>query len=312
MATDRAARQSRPGGYSFESWHFFLAGANGDYLVVAPGAARGPEGDFAFIQLGQAEGATFFEYDADRAALTSRPFSVRVDESVFSLSGISLSIESEVVNVRGEVSFEERLRYRRSGLSDPFAGAGGMPSRHSILALRSACSGTVEINGRTLDFTGGDLYAESRRGKALAKGWLWAQASFGNGGAFALSALVDQRPGLPRSRIAACVHDGKVQRSMARDSRILDFRANRESLSIVLEDSRGTLAVEMGRGPQLSFKAPESGVAARSVPVCLESRASAVLRDRAGRLLYEGESTRGSLSLTDDMVDFLRGMAKGG
>jgi hypothetical protein len=112
------------------------------------------------------------EIAADRKALL-----IKAGDSTFSKDGADVNVRSRDVTIIGRLTFG-KLTPPHSDIMGPYRFVPFMECRHSVFSLTHPISGSLTVNGRTLDLTGGVGYIEGDRGRSFPKRYIWTQCSW--------------------------------------------------------------------------------------------------------------------------------------
>lgn len=176
----------------FEGWYFKCISADRKRAIaIIPGMAIDPQGaHHAFIQVINAvSGKThYFHFPYDQFDSALDRFAIRIGENQFDASGISLSVQTPEGQIAGQLGFSDvhlfPTNWHSPGIMGPFSFIPFMECYHAIIHLFHTLHGSIELDGETLDFTGGTGYIEKDYGRSFPRTYLWLQAShFDNGDA---------------------------------------------------------------------------------------------------------------------------------
>lgn len=151
----------------FEGW-YFKHQKEGQTLAVIAGRAD----ESAFIQVITQDGSYRADYPLSAYRKDNR---LRIAESTFSPEGISLSISHKDMTLRGFLRYD-RLTPIRRDIMGPFRFF-PMQCRHTIVSMKHELTGSVCLNGRDMDFTGGKGYIEGDAGQSFPKSYTWVQCN---------------------------------------------------------------------------------------------------------------------------------------
>ncbi|MCL2225776.1 MAG: hypothetical protein FWB96_12485 [Defluviitaleaceae bacterium] len=152
----------------FEGWYFKHQVA-GKSLAVIPG--RADDSAFIWVITDKKSYSVLYplsEYDkrADR---------IRVGNSTFSASGISVDIQSAELSLVGNIMYEN-LTPIRGDIMGPFRFF-PMECRHEVISMNHAIHGTVILNGETQNFSVGKGYIEADSGRSFPSEYTWIHSN---------------------------------------------------------------------------------------------------------------------------------------
>jgi tocopherol cyclase len=170
----------------FEGWYYKLVDATEQHrIAIIPGIFLGENAkrDHCFVQVldGMAGSATYHEYPAEAFNAARDAFDVTVAANRFTGEGLQLAIEGEQRTVNGELRFRHPTPWHVSlaspGVMGPFAWVPEMECYHGVLSFNHEIDGALEIDGETVDFSGGRGYMEKDWGKGFPAGYVWLQTN---------------------------------------------------------------------------------------------------------------------------------------
>ena len=279
----------------FEGWYFRCQTREGKGLALIPALHMDENGTkTASIQLITEDRSCLVDYPYDKFRAQRDELHIEISGNRFSADGIALDISREGMLIRGSLRFGP-LCPLGSDIMGPLRFVPGLECRHSVFSMYHSVGGTVEINGSSLDFTGGIGYIEGDRGTSFPKRYLWIQDGWENG-SFMLS--VAEIP-LVTLRFTGCICafwlEGRLYRiATYRGARVI--RWNSEFASV----RQGKYRVEvrlLEQNPK-PLKAPDSGRMLRTVHECIRSRVQ--IRILMGdRVLADRISDRAAFEFSD-------------
>jgi tocopherol cyclase len=170
----------------FEGWYVKLVDPAQDArLALIPGVFLAPEEDGpheAFVQVldGTTGRSWYTPYPLSDFTAASDSFAVQVGPNRFSSGGVVLDIPD--LGLSGRVDFQRPLdpwpvTRRSPGAMGWYAWMPFMECYHGVVSFGHGLSGTVELDGRRLDFTGGRGYIEKDWGQAFPAGYVWMHSN---------------------------------------------------------------------------------------------------------------------------------------
>ncbi len=170
----------------FEGWYFKLVDASQSarYAVI-PGVFlhNDPAQQHAFIQvLDGATGASWFHpYPLDDFDAARDHFEVRIGRSRFSTERILLDIQRADQTLKGELRFAGGVPWpvtlASPGIMGWYAWVPTMECYHGVLSFDHAIQGSLTIDSKSIDFSGGKGYIEKDWGKSFPQAWVWFQSN---------------------------------------------------------------------------------------------------------------------------------------
>jgi len=205
--------------------------------------------------------------------------------SLFSPSGLAIDIP----RCRGVVLFHE-LTPPRYDIMGPFAALPFMECRHRVVSLRHRAEGSLTVNGREYDLTGGIGYIEGDSGRSFPRRYLWTQCLFEEG---SLMLSVADIP-VGHTFFTGVIGFVYMKGSEIRIASYLGAKVYRADKSVVVRQGDFTFTAEIMSKPAKKLYAPMKGKMVRTIhedPVC----------SARYRLFQDG---RALLNLTTDRASF--------
>ena len=170
----------------FEGWYFKLVDSQmKSAFAFIPGVFFSPGGkyDHAFIQVvdGMKRAYQYERFAVDNFSAARDIFSVKVGGCSFGRSGLDLNLVGQKAKVKGRVGFSNHLDWPDSFLNPGSMGFYNyipkMQCYAQVCAMDFDLDGRLEINGQSIDFTGGKGYIEKNWGAAFPYSWVWVQGN---------------------------------------------------------------------------------------------------------------------------------------
>jgi len=236
-------------------------------------------------------------------------FEVGITKNTFSSEGLSVDIDTAEGSLSGQLSFTDVHPFPVSrlnpGIMGPFSFVPFMECSHAIIHLQHQLSGIIELDGESMDFTGGVGYIEKDYGRSFPRSYLWLQAShFESGNAsFVFSRaripfLGSEFPGF--FAYFTNFNDVNIRFATYNRSKLTDWQVDtdKKTCSGVLKGPSGTLSFEakmLGGG---TLRAPVDGLMDREIIESITATVSIKLTDRHGKVMYKGTSTETGMEIS--------------
>lgn len=194
---------NRTGSY-FEGWYLKHQNNAGQVLALIPAFHIDHAGRrTASIQVISNHGTWWLEYPAAQFQADQKQFGVHIGRSRFSYQGIDLHIEQSGLSLRGTLTYGP-FTSLRSDIMGPFRFFAGMQCSHGVLSMGHSLRGTLELNGKEIDFSNGIGYIETDRGRSFPSSYLWTQCVWGAPEGGSLMLAVATVP-LPVGSFTGCI-----------------------------------------------------------------------------------------------------------
>ena len=165
---------NRTGPY-FEGWYFKHQSLQGQTLALIPAFHIDREGHrTASLQVISNDKSWWLEYPEAQLHVSRQPFHIQIGQSSFGRQGIDLHIHRDGLSFCGTLQYGS-FTALRSDIMGPFRFFEGMQCAHGVISMGHSLSGTLELNGKHLDFSDGIGYIETDRGRSFPSTYLWTQ-----------------------------------------------------------------------------------------------------------------------------------------
>jgi hypothetical protein len=180
-----------------------------------------------------------------------------------------------------------------------------MECYHGVVSLDHVIEGALDIDGRTIDFTGGRGYTEKDWGRSFPSSWIWLQSNHFSTPGSSFTASVAIIPWIGRSFpgfIIGLWHQNKLYRfATYTGAKIHKLDVNNRRIYWVVGDRRHTLEISLDRPdfPAALLHAPTINGMDRRIEERLD--ASIQLRLHAGKdLIFEETGRHAGLEVVGD------------
>jgi hypothetical protein len=171
----------------FEGWYYKLIDSTEEHrYAIIPGVSfgtDGPEGPHSFVQVldGLSGRTAYHVYPLEAFHAARERFEIHVGPNRFTGDYLELEIEEEPLSVRGRVDFEGPVGWPVTlpapGIMGWYAWVPFMETYHGVLSFDHGLRGSLVVDGRELDFSGGRGYIEKDWGKSFPSAWVWFQTN---------------------------------------------------------------------------------------------------------------------------------------
>lgn len=255
-------KQNRQDTY-FQGWYFKFQTKDGDALALIPALHIDRQGRAsASLQVISKARSWWLSYPGNALCWDKDRFQIRLGESRFQAEGVQLQVEGEGLALHGSLRFGPFLSLR-SDIMGPFRFMPGMECVHGVHSMGHALEGTLYLNGRRLDFTGGLGYVESDRGRSFPERYLWAQSTWPGAGSLMLAiASIPLLGGAFTGCICAVCYGGREYRlATYRGVRVLNWSKE----GAILQQGHCRLAVKVLQRQAQPLRAPVEGAMGRTI-----------------------------------------------
>jgi hypothetical protein len=297
-------RQSPP---FFEGWYYRLVSADetARYAII-PGVILGQNGH-AFIQVldGVRARTAYHTFPLADFHASKKDFEVDIAGNVFSLQGFTLHLDSTQGLTSGEVKIDSPrpwpVTVASPGIMGWYAWVPAMECYHGVLSFDHPLSGSLNMAGTRVDFSGGRGYIEKDWGAAFPEGYVWMQTNHFEQAGVSLTASVAIIPWLKSAFpgfIAGLWMDGVLHRfATYTGARLEKLAITDEQVEWVMRDRKHRLEILASRAEAGLLKGPTTLDMGKRVSETLNARLEVRLSGIAGGTIFEGTGRHAGLEV---------------
>ena len=295
----------------FEGWYYKLVNADEDHrLAVIPGVILGKQAH-AFIQIldGVQGKSTYHTFPIESFRAAPDEFAVSIANSSFTQDKASLDIADEIARVRGELHFSGGTPWPVSllspGIMGWYAWIPRMECYHGVLSFDHLIHGSLELDGREIDFSGGRGYIEKDWGQSFPDAWIWFQSDHFKQPGVCLTASVAMIPWL-RNAFRGFIVGFWSGRELYRfatytGAHIDELRLDDRRVVWVIHDRTHTLELEACQVPGAALRGPTKVEMGKRVDETLGATINVRLKFTSGELIFAGEGKYAGLEINGDL-----------
>jgi tocopherol cyclase len=256
----------------FEGWYFKLVDASErETVAIIPGVSFDADGQnaVAFVQLLDTAGASsaYFQYGIDQFRSSSRTFEFEIGRNFFSSYKISVDAAQGAASMKGTLLFSGVAPWPVTLLSPGamgwYAFVPFMECYHGVLSFDHTIEGTLNINGRCIDFTGGRGYMEKDWGRSFPRYHVWIQTNHFDRPGTSLMISIANIPWLRsyfNGFIAGLLHAGHLYRfATYTGAKLTLFRVEKDQLTVHICSDDYRLEVQISEQRGITLRAPVLG-----------------------------------------------------
>jgi tocopherol cyclase len=301
----------------FEGWYYKLVSADEKHKVaIIPGVILGQDAH-AFIQvLNGVDGSTAYHIfpSGDFQADPSR-FALGIGQNRFDSSRLAVNIDRQEGQLKGEILLGPLSPWPVTLLSPGIMGwytwVPRMECYHGVLSFNHTLKGTLDLNGKTMDFSDGRGYIEKDWGQAFPAAWVWFQSNhFGNAPACitASVAIIPWIKRVFRGFIVGFWLEGKLYRfATYNGAKIESLQVTDEQVTWVLCNRHYRLYLNACRVQGGLLRGPTRLDMGKRVLETLSATVQVQLKTLQGALLFEGIGAHAGLEVIGDIPQLLQG-----
>jgi tocopherol cyclase len=303
----------------FEGWYFKQSNLDGDVVLsIIPGISLAEEDRHAFIQLlDGTSGVAYYErFGVEEFKPGLEPFSVRIRDNFFSLSGVELDIRGEV-SVKGSLRYSDLSLFRGGvGMRGVMGWYGFVPfleTYHGLISMDHVVDGSIVINGDRRVFDAARGYIEKDWGCSFPSSWVWFQANSFKERGVSLMVSVAVIPWLHSSfvgHLAIFLHRGEViNLSTYCGGKVTRLEKMDTGLQMRVENKRYSLDIWADSGRFVDLRSPKMGIMKGRTAETLRGFVEVSVFDKKEKsTLFSGASPGLGLEIMDDEGELKKGV----
>ena len=300
----------------FEGWYFKHVTQDLSYTFsFIPGVSLVENDPHAFIQImsGYTGITDYIKYPLDEFKWDKSKLFLKVGSSTFAKRGIILNINSENINLTGQIDYNNIVKYPKSifspGIMGWYSFIPFMECNHGIVSVNHDLFGEILINRNVIDFNKGKGYIEKDWGVSFPEAWIWIQSNNFEEHDTSFSFSIAKIPWMGRFFIGfiAFLYLNKMFYlfSTYNKSIVSEINHNKEIIEITVRNNRNTLKIRVIKNSFGDLKAPVSGEMSRRIKESIDSEVHLQLLDKADNLEYEGIGKSVGLEIIEKIFDYI-------
>jgi len=289
----------------FEGWYFKVVSPEEDYaFAFIPGISMPEQKEeaHAFIQVLDGKKCT-----ADYQRFQAKDFQPSDQKFFLQLAGNSFSanhLELDLPNIKGRLEFSNLTPWPKMlyapGIMGWFSFVPFMQCYHGVVSVNHQISGSLEINGKQVNFSGGKSYIEKDWGVSFPNAWIWTQSNhFGPDEKVSLMASVANIPWVGThfvGYIVGFLWEGKIYRFATYTGAQMKAALGEDRVTLAFKDRKHELRIIAHKGPGGDLISPISGEMTGKVNESMQARLE-VSFYKNGQLVYSGEGRNAGLEV---------------
>jgi tocopherol cyclase len=301
----------------FEGWYYKLVSADEKHkIAIIPGVILGRDAH-AFVQVleGISGTSAYHRFPFEHFSAESSRFAIAIGENRFDGNGLSLNIDRPEGRIAGDVLLGPLspwpVTLTSPGIMGWYAWVPGMECYHGVLSFDHALQGSIKLNGKSMDFTGGRGYIEKDWGQSFPAAWVWFQSNHFHNASACITASVAIIPWRQRSFrgfIAGFWLEGKLHRfATYNGAKIESLYIFDDHVDWVLRNRQLRLSLTARRVQGGLLRGPTRLDMGQRVLETLNATVEVRLETLQGAIVFEGIGAHTGLEVMGDLPRLLQG-----
>lgn len=291
----------------FEGWYHKIVSAdqNSRYAII-PGVILG-ENAHAFIQVLNGVSATvaYHTFPVGDFWASDKDYQIRIGGSTFLPTGFVLALDTPAGKVHGEIRVHDvkpwPVTLFSPGVMGWYAWMPSMECYHGVLSFDHPLTGSLEIDGKKVDFTGGRGYMEKDWGASFPEGYVWMQTNHFDQANICLTASVAVIPWLgttfPGFFVGLWLAGRLYRFATYTGAKIERLNITEDRIQWVVYDKKFRLEINALQADAGLLKGPTRLDMGRRVSETLNAIVEIRLLKRGGELVFSGKGKYAGLEV---------------
>ncbi|MHA2357576.1 MAG: tocopherol cyclase family protein, partial [Candidatus Heimdallarchaeaceae archaeon] len=250
----------------------------------------------------------YFEFDLADFQYSKKQFDISIGKNSFNSEGFELDIKQNNHRIKGKITLDSLVPWPVKLFSP---GAMGwyrfvpfMECYHGVLGFNHSLNGKIEINGKTIDFSGGRGYIEKDYGSSFPRYYVWMQSNHFEIPGVSIMASLANIPWLGSSFdgfIVGLLFDGVVYRfTTYTGAKMTRFNLDDRRIVMHFQDKKYRIEMEALKSEGVNLQSPVEGSMTGRI---LESITSQIyvklvkLNKNTEEIIFEGTGKNAGLDI---------------
>jgi len=315
--------QNRSNHY-FEGWYFKLVDATAKNVVaIIPGVALNKKANdsHSFIQVldNVSHSTHYHRFPLEHFHASKTILDIHIGTNHFTSNLMDLKIDTDEGAVSGKVRMTGLhpwpVKLFRPGFMGWYAFVPFMQCYHGAVSFDHLLSGSLSIDGRTIDFSGGRGYIEKDWGNSFPRSWIWMQSNHFSTPGTSFMASVATIPWLGRYFTgfgAGLLYKGDFfPFTKWNGTRLENLRIDPDGVAFsLIRSDRKVEVTAYGKDAGL-LRSPVFGEMAGQVAESLKGEIHidfSVLKNGSWERVFSGAGSNGGLEIMGDSEELIQGL----
>lgn len=301
----------------FEGWFYKLISADErNKVAIIPGVILGQE-EHAFLQVldGVDGTSAYVKFPIGDFKADGNNFSIEIGENKFDDRQLTLALNSAECQLDGEIHLGPLnpwpVTLISPGIMGWYSWVPGMECYHGVLSFSHKIQGTLTLNGKEMDFTGGKGYIEKDWGQSFPSAWIWCQSNHFAGRDACVTAsvaIIPWKGNAFRGFIVGFWLEGKLHRfATYNGAKIESLQIYDNHVDWVVKNRQHRLFLKAARVQGGLLRGPTRLDMGQRVVETLNATVQVRLETLQGKLLFDEIGANTGLEVMGDLARLLRG-----
>lgn len=281
----------------FEGWYFKQVAPDlGSAVAFIPGISLAAKDPHAFIQYidGINRHTEYFRFPIEDFSFDPKKLRVKIGDSEFSESKITLHLKNKIYNIGGTLDYTGNRKFPATitmpGIMGWYSYVPGMECNHGVVSLHHRVEGSITVNGKKSEFSGGTGYIEKDWGISFPESWIWLQCNNFDDAGTSLMVSVAKIPWRGRFFIGLISFLSTADRTEVfatyNQSKILSLKQlNTNTTEVIIKRGRKELSVRIFKSGSAPIIAPVQGSMDKVIKESLNSEVEFSYDDGSGNIM---------------------------
>lgn len=280
----------------FEGWYFKVVDASFKHIfAIIPAIAlnKKENSSHAFIQIldGVNAKAVYLKFPKESFSYSKETFEVNIGTNYFSRGKLSLDINQNEYEIKGELEFLNTVpwpkKFLQPGVMGWFTYVPFMECYHGVVSMNHDVKGRLRVKGEDILFDNGAKgYIEKDWGKGFPSAWIWTQSNHFSNPNLSFMFSIAEIPFLGSKFVgflsALWLNDHFYKFATYTRAKLRSLEIRADDVQISVEDKNYKLDFEVAKKGVGSgdLKAPSSGVMIGHIAESINSKIKLNLYDK--------------------------------
>lgn len=295
----------------FEGWYYKQVSADLKHTIsFIPGIHYAHNQVHSFIQCIYLDDTNrlstyYFDFSGHEFSTTNHPFSVTIEKNTFRYTDINLDIHDQGISIQGRLQFDGITTINTSllcpNIMGPFSFIPYMECNHGVLSMSHTISGSLLINGKSIDFSGGKGYLEKDWGRSFPKEYIWLQSNHFEQENVSFFCAIAKIPVLRWSFQGLIANlrldDEEYRFATYNGSKVYIKSFTDTSIKLILKNRQHTLYIYGRCASSKTLIAPSLGSMNKLIKEGINGKLRLVLKDNSGNVIYTSVGINSGMEL---------------